>query len=541
MRKMNKRLLLPSKTELRNIRARRQTLWRICSMTVFLLFFCMGLSAGIVRAEEMPDLSMNGQSSISITMRDKNTDEAIPGGMLELIQIASVAVDNGFVFVPTGQFAAEDFTFDFSEKADLSDPALAASINTYVENHSASVTQRTQKPIGTEGEGTGKAVFEGLDLGVYLIREIEAPEGYAKINPFLVTIPQKTDTSYVYQVDASPKAGKVNVLTEATVVCPVISKTVTVSGNSAVPENAEFRFVFERLDGIAPSVANGSGAVSQGGHVVSQDADKIILTLTGPGKLEIGSITFDKAGEYFYQLTEQRGQDYHYTYDETVYWIKYVVGVNEAGDGLEIKEIVVRLNGPTGEILTETSELPFVNPYTPDSTPTPTQEPTPTEEPTPTPTEEPTPTPTEEPTPTPTEELTPTPTEELTPTPTEEPTPTPTEEPTPTPTEEPEPTPTQEPLPSLPDGYYYDLTPTPTPEGHEEEYEEPTDTPTPGTPVYNPPGGGSYTPPGGSLPQTGQLWWPMWLLCGAGGILLISGLIVSKRSSDKRKSVHKAG
>ena len=138
----------------------------------------MGLSAGIVRAEEMPDLSMNGQSSISITMRDKNTDEAIPGGMLELIQIASVAVDNGFVFVPTGQFAAEDFTFDFSEKADLSDPALAASINTYVENHSASVTQRTQKPIGTEGAGTGKAVFEGLDLGVYLIREIETLKGF---------------------------------------------------------------------------------------------------------------------------------------------------------------------------------------------------------------------------------------------------------------------------------------------------------------------------------------------------------------------------
>ena len=532
MRKMNKRLLLPSKTELRNIRARRQTLWRICSMTVFLLFFCMGLSPGIIWAEEMPDLSMNGQSSISITMRDKNTDEAIPGGTLELIQIASVVVDNGFVFVPTEQFAAEDFTFDLSEKADLSDPALAAGINTYVENHSASVTQRTQKPIGTEGEETGKAAFEGLDLGVYLIREIEAPEGYAKINPFLVTIPQKTDAGHVYQVDASPKAGKVSELTEATVVCPVISKTVTAPENTEIPGNAEFRFVFERLDGAAPSVINGSGAVSEGGHVVSQDADQIILTLTGPGKLEIGSIIFDKVGEYFYQLTEQRGQDYHYTYDATVYWIKYVVDVNDAGDGLEIKETVVRLGGPTGEILTETSELPFVNPYTPDLTPTPTNTPTPE----PTPTEEPTPTPTEEPTPTPTEEMTPTPE----PTPTEEPTPTPTEEPTPTPTEEPEPTSTPEPLPSLPDGYYYDLTPTPTPEEYEEEYEEPTDTPTPTpvTNVYTPPGGGSYTPPGGGgyyLPQTGQLWWPMWLLCGAGGILLISGLIVSKRSSDKRK------
>ena len=541
---MNRRLFSPPKIELRNIRARRQTLWRIPHAVVFLLLLSILLSPYRIRADEMPDLSMNGQSSISITLRDKNTDAAIPGGMLELIQIASVEVDNGFVFVPTQQFAVEDFTFDLSEKANLSDPALAGDINTYVENHSASVTQRTSAAIGTEGEGTGKALFSGLDLGLYLIRQTEAPKDYAKIGPFLVTIPQKTDAGYIYQVDATPKAGTVNELNPTTVICPTIKKTVTVAGNpsATAPNDGKFTFEFKRFEKTFPMVVNTSGAVSEGGAIVSQDEDTIVLSITGSGELAIGSITFEKAGEYFYQLSEQRGQDYHYSYDTRVYWIKYTVEVNAAGDGLEVVQTDVRLGGPTGTRLTEIGTLPFENPYTPDPTPTDTPTPTPTETPTPTP--EPTVTPTPEPTPT--EELSPTPTPEDTPTPTPEPTetPTPTPEPTETPTPTPEPpdeTPTPTPYgwrPDLPDGYYYGLSPTPTPEEEYEEYED-SETPTPVPPggSYTPPGGGSYTPPsgGGRLPQTGQLWWPMWLLCAAGAVLLTSGLIVSKRSSGKKK------
>lgn len=410
----------------------------------------------------MPDLLTSGEGSISVTMSDKETDKPIPGGKLELIKIASVEVNDGYYFAPTEEFKTEDFKFDLSEKADLSDPSLAANINTYVDNHSESVKDRTQAQIGTSGADTGKVTFTGLALGLYLVRETEAAEGYAKIRPFLVTIPQKTENGYVYQVDATPKAGKASRIANA-VVHPKLRKTVTIGDNGyhedeetedteegktekeepKAPADEVYQFRFERLDGKAPAVSNKSGAVTQGGDVVSQDADSIVLQLTGEGELAIGTITFEEAGEYFYQLSEIKGKNSLFTYDDTVFWIKYVVGLNAAEDSLEIKQTEVRLGGSTGEVYTVTDAFPFENEYIP---PTPT--------------------------------------------------------------------------PYLPEGYYYDKTPTPSP------------SPTPPGDNYVP----TSTPvpdDGGRLPQTGQLWWPIWVLCCCGAVLIIAGVVVTRRSSKK--------
>lgn len=60
------------------------------------------------------------------------------------------------------------------------------------------------------------------------------------------------------------------------------------------------------------------------------------------------------------------------------------------------------------------------------------------------------------------------------------------------------------------------ITPTPT--------TTTTPTPTPTTPNGGGGGGGGSS----RLPQTGQLWWPVWLLCAAGVILLLSGFLTRR-------------
>ena len=59
-------------------------------------------------------------------------------------------------------------------------------------------------------------------------------------------------------------------------------------------------------------------------------------------------------------------------------------------------------------------------------------------------------------------------------------------------------------------------------------------------PIPTPPPASSPTPaptpapkPSGGLPQTGQLWWPAYLLAGAGTVCLLAGLIRRKRSCDE--------
>jgi len=110
------------------------------------------------------------------------------------------------------------------------------------------------------------------------------------------------------------------------------------------------------------------------------------------------------------------------------------------------------------------------------------------------------------PTPTPTPVVTPTPTPVVTPTPTPEvtPTPTPVVTPTPTPVVTPTPTPVVTPTPTPV------VTPTPTPKV------TPTPNPTP-TPVP-------------TLPQTGQLWWPVPILLAGGLVMIILGLVLRRRS-----------
>ena len=492
----------------------RKNRWRLAGLAeLFVLIFILILMP--VKgwaAAEMPDMAMNGQSSITVTLRDKQTDKPIPGGTLELIQVASVKVDNGFVFVPTEAFAGEDFTFDLSEGADLSAPSLAEDINTYAENHSAKgVTQE----IGSSGENAGKASFTGLDLGLYLMRETKAADGYVKISPFLVTIPQKTEEGYVYEVDASPKAEKGSEIPDITVDGPVIVKSVVATEESSedIPKNDTFTFEFKRLDRTSPRVVNTSGAVTAGGSVVEQTADSIVLQLTGPGELTIGTITFDEPGEYFYELSERPGNDSHYTYDESRYWIKYVVVLNSAGDRLVLRETVVRLGNATGEIISETSvlesPLKFENKYKPDVTPTPTPSVTPTVTP------EVTPSVTPSVTPTVTPSVTPTVTPEVTPSVT--PTVTPEVTPSVTPSVTPEVTPSITPS----------VTPKATPSA------TPGVTPSGGSGSSSGGGGGSGSS-SGKLPQTGQLWWPVWVLCGGGLLLLILGVFFVKRSAGKK-------
>ena len=55
-------------------------------------------------------------------------------------------------------------------------------------------------------DNDGNAVFEGLELGLYLIVQTEASAGYKAVNPSWF-LPMAEDGQWVYDVDASLKVG----------------------------------------------------------------------------------------------------------------------------------------------------------------------------------------------------------------------------------------------------------------------------------------------------------------------------------------------
>ena len=107
----------------------------------------------------------------------------------------AVKTDDFGYFVLTDEYAASGI-----EIGDLSDESLAASFAQYIKENELS---GTTKNINKKGE----VVFDELESGLYLFVQKKAASGYAKMKPFLVSLPALVDGEYVYEVNASPKTG----------------------------------------------------------------------------------------------------------------------------------------------------------------------------------------------------------------------------------------------------------------------------------------------------------------------------------------------
>lgn len=147
-----------------------------------------------VRAVGTPDLSATG--SISVTLACEGT--AVPGGTLVLYRVGDLIGTGGeYGFVLTEEFENSGMS--------LMDPGsvtLAESLADYVSEKSMVGTE-----IAVGEDGTAK--YANLTVGLYLVVQSLAAEGYETISPFLVSIPLYEDGTYIYDVDASPKVSGV--------------------------------------------------------------------------------------------------------------------------------------------------------------------------------------------------------------------------------------------------------------------------------------------------------------------------------------------
>ncbi|MBP3940386.1 MAG: hypothetical protein J6D00_02680 [Christensenellaceae bacterium] len=139
------------------------------------------------------DPAKKGTISLSV----KYDGKAVSGGSLTMYRVCDVIRENNadLYFVLTEEFAASGI-----EIGDLSDENLAADFAQYIkENNISGTTKKIDK--------NGEIIFEELEPGLYLFVQRKAASGFAKMKPFLVSLPVLMDGEYVYEVNASPKTG----------------------------------------------------------------------------------------------------------------------------------------------------------------------------------------------------------------------------------------------------------------------------------------------------------------------------------------------
>lgn len=165
---------------------------KILKKTAAMLLACILLCAMSTTAfaHEVPDLSKTGAISLTFEYKGK----AVPGGTVTAYRVGDVAENDGnYDFALSQQFAGSN--------ADLSNLSAAGLAQTLADYAKAQNLSGTSVTIGNDG----KAKFSDLKLGLYLIVQTKAADGYEPVSPFLVTVPMNENGVYVYDVDATPK------------------------------------------------------------------------------------------------------------------------------------------------------------------------------------------------------------------------------------------------------------------------------------------------------------------------------------------------
>lgn len=173
---------------------------RILSMLAVLLL--LGSVALTAFASEIPDLTKNG--SITFTMDWEN--KPLNSGSLSIYRVGIIAADKSpyhFELID----ALKDSKLSL-EKVD--DPNLAKDL-------AILALKKNLTEIKTHIKN-GKAVFSNVAPGLYVVMQNaeDASNGFAPINPFLISVPQYENGVYELDVTADPKVPFESIPTDPT-------------------------------------------------------------------------------------------------------------------------------------------------------------------------------------------------------------------------------------------------------------------------------------------------------------------------------------
>lgn len=160
-----------------------------------MLIFSVGFTA---YAHEVPDLTKKG--TLSITIKDEQKGIIESGGSLYFYKVADIGYDGGdCVFKYTDEFKDCNVSL-----ADPQSHEIALGIYEYA------LEKKLHGQIINVSE-SGVADFGTVDLGLYLIAQKDMGKKYLALEPFVISVPQCIDGSYVYDVKSFPKCGIVPV------------------------------------------------------------------------------------------------------------------------------------------------------------------------------------------------------------------------------------------------------------------------------------------------------------------------------------------
>lgn len=159
-------------------------------LTAYALLVLLILSFGISASAQAYDGNRTG--SMTITLLDPQDQKPITGAIFDLYHVAEVGIntDGNLNYIYTTSFS--------NCGIELTDPDLAPKLAEFVKKQTIGCRR-----IATNANGAATAT--NLTLGMYLVVQYQAAQGYSACSPFLVMIPSQNGSDFTYNVNATPK------------------------------------------------------------------------------------------------------------------------------------------------------------------------------------------------------------------------------------------------------------------------------------------------------------------------------------------------
>ena len=163
-------------------------------MIFSLIIGIMLLSSKAYGAVPVPKLDNTGAITLSLRYGEEKTPAA--GGEFSIYQVAHLEKEGGlvkYVFNDKFKGCGEDLSLNESQQM--------------AERLAAYTTIRNIEGYRIKTDRNGYASYKGIQLGLYLIKQTKAADGFYPVAPFLVSVPlMDTDgQTWIYDVDATPK------------------------------------------------------------------------------------------------------------------------------------------------------------------------------------------------------------------------------------------------------------------------------------------------------------------------------------------------
>lgn len=147
-----------------------------------------------VKANTTNNIDFNKLGTISLTLKENIEEKPITGANITIYQVATATTkDYNLSYIFNDNI--KNCNLDLS---DISDNNLANKIDKCIESLELETITKT-----TNEEGI--AIFNNLELGLYLVKQTNNVYGYSNIDPFLVAIPTLENNMWIYDIKATPK------------------------------------------------------------------------------------------------------------------------------------------------------------------------------------------------------------------------------------------------------------------------------------------------------------------------------------------------